>query len=102
MMQFLVFGFMSFFALASTAELAWPADFHLRMEKRIQETTPLGVEAELDSSSDEIVIFSGTMKSSETYGDESEPFDSFFMTLETSNGINFNSKKPVGMSIILR
>jgi hypothetical protein len=81
MMKFLVFGFMSFFALASTAELAWPADFHLRMEKRIQETTPLGVESELDSSSDEIVIFSGTMKSSETYGDESEPLETVHFTI---------------------
>ena len=84
------------------ADPAWPADFNSRMEARIAETTPVGTAATLVSSSESVVLFAGGIASSETYGDESEPFDSWFMTYGISAGHDFDSRKPVGMTIVFR
>ena len=81
---------------------AWPSDFSSRMAMRIAETTPIGAAATLASASETVVLFAGGIASSETYGDESEPFDSWFMTYGISAGHDFDSRKPVGMTIVLR
>ena len=81
---------------------AWPPDFNSRMAMRVAETTPAGTAATLSSASGPIVLFAGGIASSGTYGDESEPFDSWFMTYGISVGCDFDSRKPVGMTIVIR
>lgn len=90
-------------AIAGLAEdPAWPSDFNSRMAARIAETTPVGTAAALAASSEPVVLFAGGIASSAAYGDEYEPFDSWVMTQVTSAGSDFNSHKPVGMTIMLR
>lgn len=84
------------------AEPAWPSDFRSRMAMRIAETTPIATAATLASVSEPVVLFAGGIASSETYGDESEPFDSWFKTYGISEGHDFDSRKPVGTTIVLR
>ena len=58
--------------------------------------------ATLALASEPVVLFAGGIASSETYGDESEPFDSWFMTYVISAGHDFDSRKPVGTTIVFR
>lgn len=84
------------------ADPAWPADFNSRMEARIAETTPVGTAATLAPSSAPVVMFAGGIDSSETYGDELEPFDSWIMTYGISVGHDFKSKKPRGAILVIQ
>ena len=84
------------------ADPAWPADFNSRMEARIAETTPTGTAATLAATSDPVTLFAGGIAASETYGDTSNPFDSWFRTYMSSAGIDFNSKKIRGAVISFR
>ena len=77
----MIVAVMGLVALAGlAADPAWPSDFSSRMAMRIAETTPIGTAATLASASAPVVLFAGGIASSEPYGDESEPFDSWFMT----------------------
>ena len=89
-------------AAGFAADPAWPSDFSSRMAMRIAETTPIGTAATLALASEPVVLFAGGIASSETYGDESEPFDSWFMTYVISAGHDFDSRKPVGTTIVFR
>ena len=102
-MKSMIVAVVGLVALAGlAADPAWPSDFSSRMAMLIAETTPIGTAATLASASAPVVLFAGGIASSETYGDESEPFDSWFMTYGISAGHDFDSRKPVGMTIVIR
>ena len=81
---------------------AWPSDFAAKMAERESETVPERVVAVQEIAEAPIVLFAGGISGSNAYGSESEPFDSGFMTSEASEGVNFDSSKPVGMVMVLR
>ena len=90
-------------SVAGFAEYAaWPSDFESKMAERELETQPERVAAVQDPGAEQIVVFAGGISGSDAYGTESEPFDSGFMTFRTSQGVNFDSSKPVGLAIVFR
>ena len=89
-------------ATGFAADPAWPADFNSRMEARVAGTTPTGTAATLADTSDPVTLFAGGMASSETYGDVSDPFDSWFRTCMFSAGIDFDSRKIRGTVLSFR
>ena len=89
-------------ATGFAADPAWPSDFNARMAARVAEATPVGIVATLAISSDPVVLFAGGIASSAMYGDESNPFDSWFRTYLSSGGIDFNSRKTRGVALSFR
>ena len=90
-------------SVAGFAEYAvWPSNFKSKMAERELETHPERVAAVQDSGAESIVVFAGGISGSDAYGTESEPFDSGFMTSGTSQGVNFDSSKPIGLAIVFR
>ena len=97
-------GILAVFAVFSGfAEYAvWPSDFDSKMAERAVETLPEPVVAVRTHGTSQIVVFAGGISGSGAYGTEEDPFDSGFMTSRVSQGIDFDSSKPVGMVIVLR
>ena len=97
-------GILAVFAVFSGfAEYAvWPSDFDSKMAERAVATLPEPVVAEMEPGARQIVVFAGGISSGDAYGTEEDPFDSGFMTSRVSQGIDFDSSKPVGMVIVLR